>query len=125
MQLKRKVSTSIGASLAAATAGLLGQTPGRAIAQELTPWEYDTAILYYGESDSRVRDVSLNLNARKEVREEGFLNLKLAIDTLTGASPSGAVPANAVQTFTTPSGGSSFTMRKCPFAPKRRMTFEV
>ena len=108
MQLKKKVSTSIGASLAAATAGLLGQAPGKAVAQELTPWEYDSAILYYSESDSRVQDFSINLNARKEVREERFLNLKLAIDTLTGASPSGAVPANTVQTFTTPSGGSSF-----------------
>jgi len=108
MQLKRKASTSIGASLAAATAGLLGQSPGRAIAQELAPWEYDTAILLYSESDNRVRDVSLNLDARKEVREEAFLNLKLAIDTLTGASPSGAAPANTVQTFTTPSGGSTF-----------------
>ena len=110
MQLKKKTPISIGASLAAATAGLLGQSPGKVIAQELTPWEYDTAILYYSESDSRVQDFSLNLNARKEVREEGFLNLKLAIDTLTGASPSGAVPANSVQTFTTPSGGSSFSI---------------
>lgn len=110
MQLKRRTSTSIGASLAAATAGLLGHLPGRAVAQELTPWEYDTALLYYGESDSRVRDFSMNLLARKEVREERFLSLKLAIDTLTGASPSGAVPGSAVQTFTTPSGNSSYAI---------------
>jgi hypothetical protein len=110
MQLKKKASMSIGASLAAATAGLLGSSPGKAVAQELPPWEYDSAILYYSESDSRVQDFSINLAARKEVREERFLNLKLAIDTLTGASPSGAAPANAVQTFTTPSGGSTFNI---------------
>jgi hypothetical protein len=111
MQLKRNRSTPLGTSLAVATATLLGQSaPSQAVAQELIPWEYDTAILYYGESDSRVEDFSLNLLARKEVREEKFLNLRLAIDTLTGASPSGAAPANAVQTFTTPSGNSSYTV---------------
>lgn len=117
MQLKKSRTPSsrgevksIGASLAAATATLLGQTlPGAAVAQELMPWEYDTAVLYYGESDSRVKDFSVNVLARKEVREEGFLNLKLAYDSLTGASPNGAVPINAVQTFTSPSGMSTFT----------------
>jgi hypothetical protein len=106
MQLKRK---SIGTSLAAATATLLGNSaPSAVLAQELTPWKFDTATLYYGESDSRVRDFSINALASKEVKEESLLNLRLALDTLTGASPSGAVPANTVQTFTTPSGGSSY-----------------
>lgn len=108
MQLKDR---KIGASLAAATASLLGHAvPADAVAQELTPWEFDTATLYYGESDSRVRDFSINTLARKEVREESYLNLKIALDTLTGASPSGAVPANVPQTFTTPSGGSTYTI---------------
>ena len=49
-------------------------------------------------------DTSLNARARKELREEKFLDLTLAIDSLTGASPSGAVPASTVQTFTSPSG---------------------
>lgn len=106
MQLKKP---SVGASLAAATASLLGHAlPAQVVAQELDPWEFDTAALYYGESDSRVSDFSINALARKELREESFLNLSLAVDTLTGASPSGAVPANQVQTFTTPSGGSSY-----------------
>lgn len=102
-------SGSFGASLAAATTALLGQSmPQSAIAQELEPWEFDTALLYYGESDSRVKDFSINALARKEIREERFLNLRFAIDTLTGASPSGAVPARTVQTFTTPSGASTY-----------------
>jgi hypothetical protein len=118
MQLKKKPEArrsgsrpgAVGASLAAATAALLGQSaPTDTVAQELPPWEFDTALLYYGESDSRVQDFSINTLARKEVREEKFLNLRFAIDTLTGASPSGAVPANAVQTFTTPSGDSSYS----------------
>jgi hypothetical protein len=119
MQLKKKnravrhVSKpgAIGASLAAATAALLGQSASTtAIAQELLPWELDAALLYYGESDGRVKDVSFNTLARKEVKEERFLTVRLALDTLTGASPSGAVPANTVQTFTTPSGNSSYSV---------------
>ena len=108
MQLKTK---PFGTVLTAATAALLGHSlPGEVVAQELTPWEFDTAALYYGESDSRVRDFSINTLAKKEVREESWLSLRLALDTLTGASPSGAAPANAVQTFTTPSGASSYSV---------------
>jgi hypothetical protein len=108
MQLKKG---SVGTSLAAATATLLGQSVASdVVAQELTPWEFDTAALYYSESDSRVQDFSVNALARKELREESYLSLRLALDTLTGASPSGAVPANVVQTFTTPSGNSSYSV---------------
>jgi hypothetical protein len=108
MQLKTK---SAAASLAAATAALLGQSATTdAVAQELMPWEFDSAILYYGESDSRVRDFSVNVLARKEVREEGFLDINLAYDSLTGASPSGAVPTRVVHTFTSPSGGGTYSV---------------
>jgi hypothetical protein len=101
----------ISSSLAAATCALLGPgTPTTASAQELTPWSIDTAMLYYGESDGRVKDFSLNAIATKELREESFLRLTLAIDTLTGASPSGAVPSGSAQTFTRPSGNGSYTI---------------
>lgn len=117
MQLKKpKRSTSehvkIGSSLAAATCALLGTAaPAGVVAQELMPWELDTAMLYYGESDGRVKDFSVNAIARKELKEDGFLNLKLAVDTLTGASPNGAVPSLVPQTFTRPSGNGSYTVQ--------------
>ncbi|HET7607346.1 MAG TPA: DUF3570 domain-containing protein [Gammaproteobacteria bacterium] len=44
------------------------------------------------------------------MREEKFLDLTLALDSLTGASPSGAMPAGAVQTFTNPSGNAQYTI---------------
>jgi hypothetical protein len=111
MQLKRKGQRQIGAPLAAATCALLGQAaPGEIVAQELAPWDVDTSMLIYSESDSRVRDLSLNAIARKELREDGFLNLTLALDTLTGASPSGAVPSTGVQTFTRPSGDAQYVI---------------
>jgi len=109
MQLKRATPATIGTSLAAATAALLGQSvPRDAVAQELAPWEFDTAALLYGESDGRVRDLSFNALARKEVREDNFLDLTLAVDSLTGASPSGAAPTGEVHTVTSPSGNSTY-----------------
>ena len=113
MQLKTNhpAIRQVGASLAAATCALLGQAaPARVEAQELAPWDVDTSLLLYSESDGRVRDTSLNARARKELREEKFLDLTLAIDSLTGASPSGAVPAGTVQTFTSPSGDSQYNV---------------
>ena len=115
MQLKnrRKRLREIGTPLAAATCALLGPAglASKVNAQELAPWDIDTSLLIYNESDGRVRDVSLNALARKELREEKFLSLTLAIDSLTGASPSGAMPANTVQTFTSPSGDSQYTVQ--------------
>jgi hypothetical protein len=114
MQLKARRNgrlRDVGTPLAAATCALLGHSgPGVVVAQELMPWDIDTSLLVYSESDGRVRDTSLNLWARKEMREEKFLTLTLAIDSLTGASPSGATPADAVQTFTSPSGNSEYTV---------------
>jgi hypothetical protein len=112
MQLKkRKAIRQIGGPLAAATCTLLGHAAPREVsAQELAPWDIDTSMLIYSESDSRVQDLSLNAIARKELREDSFLNLTLALDTLTGASPSGAVPSTILQTFTRPSGNASYTI---------------
>jgi len=116
MQLKRGMRrgtalTQAGGSLAAATCALLGPgTPTTVEAQELAPWDFDTAVLYYGEGDGRVRDMSFNALAKKELREESFLTMTLAVDTLTGASPSGAVPSTLPQTFTRPSGNDSYTI---------------
>jgi hypothetical protein len=114
MQLKKRTTRAlreVGTPLTAATCALLGQaTPAEVSAQELMPWDIDTSMLIYSESDGRVQDTSLNLRARKEMREEKFLSLTLAIDSLTGASPSGATPAVVVQTFTSPSGDSQYTI---------------
>ncbi len=61
----------------------------------------------------------LERSRAQEMREEKFLDLTLTIDSLTGASPSGAVPANAVQTFTSPSGNAQYSIAA---AASRRST---
>lgn len=109
MQLKPK--PALRRSLTAATCSLLGSAPlAQVSAQESLPWEFDTALLFYGEQDGRVKDASLNALARKEFSDAHFLNLKVAIDSLTGASPSGALAADVPQTFTTPSGGEEYVV---------------
>jgi hypothetical protein len=107
MQLKSK--QALRHSLTAATCSLLGSAPlGQVSAQEALPWTFDTAFLYYGEQDGRVKDSSFNALARKEFSDEHFLNLRLAVDSLTGASPTGALRSDDVaHTVTSPSGRTS------------------
>ena len=105
MQLKKP----IGGSLAVATCGLLGALPAApVIAQEAPGWEIDSSLLYYGEDDNRVTDGSLMVSARRAFDEDRSLNLNLTVDVLTGATPAGGVPANTIQTFTSPSGKDSY-----------------
>jgi hypothetical protein len=107
MQLKKP----IGAALATATCGLLGALPASPVAaQEADDWEMASSLLYYGEGDNRVTDVSLMSSARRNFSEDRSLDMSLTVDVLTGATPSGAVPANTIQTFTTPSGKDSYTV---------------
>ena len=105
MQLKKP----IGGSLAAATCGLLGALPAApAAAQEVDNWDVDSSVIYYGEDNDRVQNVSLDVAIKRMFDEDRFLNLNLTVDSLTGATPSGAVPANVAQTFTSPSGKKSY-----------------
>lgn len=98
MQLdKAKVKTA----LFAASCSLLS---GTATAEG---WEFDTAVMYYGESD-RVTAVEGIVNAKKTFKNQASLNSKLVVDSLTGASASGAVPQKGVQTYTTPSGNGQY-----------------
>ncbi|HET6630504.1 MAG TPA: DUF3570 domain-containing protein [Woeseiaceae bacterium] len=107
----RKIPGNIAQGLAAATCSLLGTAAAMPVAAEEEPqWEFDTALLYYGESDDRVRDLSLNVLARRLFMDDKVLSLGLVYDSLTGASPSGAIPQNEVQTFTRPSGEAVYSV---------------
>ena len=75
--------------------------------QSQTEWKFDAAVLYYSEAD-RVSAGEAIFNAQKTFDTEEVLNLKLTIDTLTGASANGAVAQPTVQTFTRPSGNGQY-----------------
>jgi hypothetical protein len=98
----------IGAALTAATCSLLGIATNRAVAEEPT-WEVDSAMLYYGESDSRVQDLSASAQATRNYGDDRKLSLDLNFDSLSGASPNGAIATGAAQTFTSPSARSTYT----------------
>ena len=129
MQLKKPAR--IRHALAAASCTLLGSIthPGRAEENakdlDLDPasarthsaqarplagsrWEFDTTVLFYSEPD-RVSTIKPVINARREIGDDETINLRLTLDTLTGASANGAVAADKVQTFTRPSGNGSYT----------------
>ncbi len=107
MQLKKP----IGASLAAATCGLLGALPAApALAQEIKDWDVTSSLLFYGEDNDRVKDVSLDVSIRRALDEDRSFNLNFTVDSLTGATPNGAVPTNDYQTFTGASGSNTYTI---------------
>jgi hypothetical protein len=101
---------TLAVSLAAATCTLLGTAPVNTVqAQEEPGWTFDTALLYYNEDNDRVQDISVNLLGVKRFVDDRILTLGLAVDSLTGATPIGAIPFGGPQTFTTPSGAQVFT----------------
>lgn len=95
--------------LASAGCALLTGLPVQAQAAGLNNWDIDTAVLMYAEGDSRVSALEPVVSATRNFDSETKLNLKLALDTLTGASPNGATASDQVQTFTSPSGNGSYT----------------
>ena len=96
---------SIRQALALAACSLLG---GGASAQAAdTPWEIDSAVLLYSEADGRVSAIEPVATARKEIREDEFVQLKVVVDALTGASPNGATPS--VRRCRRPSGRSQLS----------------
>jgi hypothetical protein len=104
MQLKKPKSDV----LAAAALTLLGGV-GSARAADEPRWVFDTAALLYAEGGGRVRAFEPKLNATHGFADQYQLGAGLTVDVLTGASPNGAAPASAPQTFTSPSGNSTFT----------------
>ncbi|MDH5736769.1 MAG: DUF3570 domain-containing protein [Gammaproteobacteria bacterium] len=109
--------------LALATASLLGSAPahgentqGEALnrqddnAQAATSkWRMETGLLYYDEKE-RVTAVEPVFAASKTWADGSRLSFKAVLDSLTGASHNGASVADTPQTFSGPSGKSSYTV---------------
>ena len=70
-------------------------------------WAFDSAFLYYSEAD-RVSAAEAIFSAKKTFNDDSILNLKLTVDTLSGASANGAIAQPNVQTFTRPSGKGDY-----------------
>ena len=105
MQLK-----DIKTQMSLATCTLLQIAVPAAQAEE-TEWDVETAILFYNEDDSRVSAVEPAIYAGRELGDDQRIDLRLVVDVLTGATPNGAHASSVAQTFTTPSGKDSYTVK--------------
>jgi hypothetical protein len=64
--------------------------------------ELDTSMLIYQESGGRVQAIEPSASLTVNGAAGQILNLTLTADSLTGATPNGAVPSDLVQKFVTP-----------------------
>jgi len=111
MQLKNQSTgsplknVSLAEKLTLATTALLGAS---ANAQQVdAEWNYSASLLAYSEPD-RVSATELIVTADKAYGDAAKLDLKVVLDSLTGASANGAIEQDNPQTFTRPSGKGQF-----------------
>lgn len=93
--------------LALASCALLQPVAGNAAGEA---WQADSELLVYSESDGRVSVVEPVANLGVNYEDGSSLNLKVVIDSMTGATPNGAHASSVAQTFTRPSGNGSYTV---------------
>ncbi|MDH5633751.1 MAG: DUF3570 domain-containing protein [Gammaproteobacteria bacterium] len=105
MQLKKQVS--LRQALAMATTTLLGNVANAASADN--GWDVDSSILYYSEVD-RITVIKPVIEAKKNLGDDEIITVRGVIDSLSGASPNGAIPQTTAQTFTSASGRDSYTV---------------
>jgi len=105
-----KKHRDISKALKVATCTLLSSTHITTQAAEADRDKYsDNAFLYYSEKD-RVTVYEPVTSYRKYSQFDEFIDYKLTLDVMTGASPNGASPSNVVQTFTGSSGSAGYTV---------------
>lgn len=101
---KVKKGGTVCSLLSAASASLLLAVPlayaeGVSAAQ---PWRVDVGAMRYSEKD-RIKVSELNFRARRQLGEEDSVSLRADYDSVSGASPTGAVK---IQTTSSASGGA-------------------
>ena len=103
--------TRIGAALAAATCRLLGTaTPASRIAAESQRHVGRRIRVPLLRRERRARaGREPECHATRDFGDERKLGLDLSLDSLTGASPSGAIATDSAQTFTSPSGRGTYS----------------
>jgi uncharacterized protein DUF3570 len=95
------------AGLMAASCALLSHT-ARSQASDDTgqPLVVDAALLYYKENAGRVQTIEPVVSLRKDFGDLRVLAGTFTLDTLSGATPNGAIPSKQPQTFASPSSTS-------------------
>lgn len=97
-------TTALRTRLSAAAAALLALGPGVAHADDAVPrWQVNASALGYTERN-RTSVMEPYLRVTRLFPGGQTLSARLGIDTMTGATPSGAMPSGRIQTTTGPSG---------------------
>ncbi len=125
MQLRPK-KRKVGNTIARASLSLLCATANIANAQDSKPtadgffskssespwakWSGEVGFLGYSETKGRVQALEPAFRINAEFEGERIWSTKLVFDSLTGASPNGAINSSQPQTFTSPSGSASYTV---------------
>ncbi len=108
MQLKRPPSP-LHLGLMAASCALLHSTARAQAAQDnaaAQPLQIDADVLYYKENAGRVQTIEPVVSLKKDFGDQRLLDGTLTLDTLSGATPNGAIPSRKPQTFASPSSTS-------------------
>ena len=74
-------------------------------------WSGELGLLGYSESKGRVKAIEPAIKLNAEFSGERVWSTKLVFDSLTGASPNGALNSGQPQTFTSPSGKASYVVK--------------
>jgi Protein of unknown function (DUF3570) len=125
MQLKKKIppraAVEVRRQLMAASCALLGasahsqqagipQKDESLLNRLLEGVSFDSALAYYRE-DGRIQAIEPVVNVSKTFADGEVATLNVTFDSLSGASPNGALPGIVPQTFASPSGTSLTTGR--------------
>lgn len=129
MQLKKKprpgTPAGVRRQLMAASCALLGAAAARSEPAGNTRvdtgpfWQFidgmtvDSALAYYHE-DGRIHAVEPIVNLSKTFADGKVLSMNATFDSLSGASPNGALTSNKPQTFASPSGTKSNSYTVAP-----------
>ncbi|NND92842.1 MAG: DUF3570 domain-containing protein [Granulosicoccus sp.] len=101
--------SSLRQGLSVAVCTLLASGAPPAARAAVTPWEVDTSYLSYQEANDRVT-VSKTLANLTRSSDTGAVTVGLVHDTMSGASPTGAIrSSDSVATYTSASGSSGFS----------------
>lgn len=106
MQLTHKQRRRLRRTLLASSCALLG-TAGNAMADN-GDWSLDAGILYYSEVD-RVQAIEPAAIIKRDFGDDSYLSARLVTDTLSGATPTGAMPSSQANSTVTSASGVTTT----------------
>lgn len=107
--MPKKKTYSIRKKLALASCTLLSHGAPKVIAAEAEDWAIDGSFLHYAEED-RITVDKLFGSLVTNINESNKVKVDLVFDTMSGSTPSGALPAaGSFVTVTTPSGAGGFS----------------